>query len=61
MFKVFEELTKAVVNTAVLPVKVAADVVTGGGLATERDETYTGEQVRKIVKNLDDATRDEDK
>lgn len=53
----FDKLLKAAVNIATLPVDIAADAVTGLGMATDRDEPYTVEKVRRIKKQLDDAGR----
>lgn len=51
----FDSLLKAVVATVTLPVSVVADAATLGGVLTDRDETYTGKTMRKIVENLEDA------
>lgn len=51
----FDSLFKAAVNVVTAPVAVAADVVTLGGSLTDRNETYTGEQLRNLMQNLTDA------
>ena len=51
-------LTRAVVGTVTLPVSALADVVTMGGVLSERRETYTGERVRDIMAALDRAAKD---
>lgn len=56
MFELLTGLTKAVVRVAVTPVAVAADILTLGGVCTGRDETYTGEQLRKAKENFEEAT-----
>ncbi len=55
MFGILENITKAVVNTATLPISIAADVVTMGGVMTDRNETYTGQKISQIMNNLDNA------
>lgn len=52
-------MTKAVVKTAVgLPVAVVADVITLGGLATDKrgDRPYTGDMLKSIGESLDEMT-----
>lgn len=52
----FGSLLKAAVAVATLPVDVAADLVTMGGALTDKKEPYTASKVRKIVRNLDEAS-----
>lgn len=52
----FTSLTKAVVGVVTLPVAAVADVVTLGGLHTNKPRTYTGEAASRIIDNLKDAT-----
>lgn len=56
MFGILDDLVKTVVKVAVvLPVSVAADVVTlGGELSDKRGRTYTGDAVQGIGKTLKD-------
>ena len=56
MFGMFEDLTKAALNIVVTPIAVVADVATLGGVLTDREETYTEEQLRKAKENFDKAT-----
>lgn len=51
----FGSLLKAVVAVAVTPVAVVADVVTLGGELTDRKETYTGQVLDAVEKNLSDT------
>lgn len=52
----FESLLKAIVGAVIVtPVSVVADVVTVGGQLTDRDKTYTGEAVEKVIENLNKA------
>jgi hypothetical protein len=57
MFGILNNLTKAVVGVVVTPVAVIADAVTLGGTLTDKDNTYTGEQLSNILKNLEKATK----
>ena len=56
MFGILEDLAKAAVSIAKLPVSVAADVVTLGGSLTDRDRPYTADNVSDLVENLENAT-----
>jgi len=51
----FGSLLKTVVAVAVTPVAVVADVVTLGGKLTDRKETYTGQVLDAVEKNLSDT------
>lgn len=58
MFGLISGLTKAVVGVVVeTPLAIAADVVTMGGALTDKKEPYTATAVKKVVKNVDDATK----
>lgn len=59
MFGLLEGLTKAVVGVVVSPVAIVADVVTMGGVLTDKDEPYTSKAVKDILQNLDNATSPE--
>lgn len=51
-------LLKAAVGVAVeTPVAVVADVVTLGGSLTDKNEPYTTQAVKKVVKNISDSTK----
>jgi hypothetical protein len=50
----FGKLVKTVVNVAELPLAVAKDVVTLGGVVLNRHETFTRELVEKIKEDADD-------
>lgn len=52
---VFGKLGAAILETVTLPVAAAADIVTFGGVLTDKNGTYTGSQVKRIVKDLEDA------
>jgi hypothetical protein len=38
------------------PLAIAADVVTMGGALTDKDEPYTATALKKVVKNVENAT-----
>ena len=56
MFGLLKGLTKAVVGVVTLPIDVAADVITLGGVMTDKNETYTGRKLGKIMDGIDEAT-----
>jgi hypothetical protein len=56
MFGILEDLAKAAVSVVKLPVSVAADAVTLGGVLTDRDKPYTADNVSDLVENLENAT-----
>ena len=58
----FKSLLKATIGVVKLPIDVAADVVTMGGVLSGKnnlpgDDSYTESGVKKIMENLDKATR----
>jgi hypothetical protein len=55
MLGLFESLAKAAVAVVTVPVAVVADVVTMGGVLTDKDKPYTAEAVEDFVDNLKDA------
>ena len=58
MFEALGKLTKAAVGLVVeTPIAVVADVVTLGGVLTDKDQPYTATAVEKVVKNVQDATK----
>lgn len=46
--KLFGQVIRTVVNTALLPVAVAKDVVTLGGVVTDQRKPYTQKQIEKL-------------
>lgn len=46
--KLFGQLVRTAVNVALLPVAVAADAVTLGGVSTDRDKPYTEEALERL-------------
>lgn len=56
----FGNLLKAVIGAVIeTPVAVVADVVTLGGVLTDRDKPYTAEAMSKVVENIENATKPE--
>jgi len=52
-----ESLAKAAAAVVTVPVAVVADVVTMGGVLTDKDQPYTADAVGDLVDNLKDATK----
>jgi hypothetical protein len=61
MFGMIESLAKAAAAVVTVPVAVVADVVTMGGVLTDKDQPYTADAVGDLVDNLKDATKPERK
>ena len=60
MFGILGDLTKAVVGVVVeTPIAIAADVVTLGGVLTDKDEPYTVSAVKGVMENVENATKPE--
>lgn len=57
MSGIFESLTKAALGVVTVPVAVVADVVTLGGVLTDKAKPYTVEAVSDVVKNLKNASQ----
>jgi hypothetical protein len=57
MFGMIESLAKAAAAVVTVPVAVVADVVTMGGVLTDKDQPYTADAVGDLVDNLKDATK----
>ena len=57
MFKLLGDLTKAVVGVVVeTPIAVVADVVTMGGVLSDKDEPYTATALKGVMQNIENAT-----
>lgn len=52
--KLFGQIVRTVVNVATLPVAVAKDVFTLGGIATENGQPYTVEKLKQIKDEASD-------
>ena len=55
MFGMIASLAKAAAAVVTVPVAVVADVVTMGGVLTDKDQPYTADAVEDFVDNLKDA------
>ena len=62
MFGIFADLTKAVVGVVIeTPIAIVADVVTMGGVLTDKDEPYTASTLKGVLQNLENAANPADK
>ena len=58
MFEILGQLTKVAVGIVVeTPLAIAADVITLGGVMTDKDQPYTVTAVKKIIKNVESTTK----
>ena len=58
MFGILGDLTKAVVGVVVeTPIAIAADIVTMGGVMTDKKEPYTATAIKSVMKNVEHATK----
>lgn len=59
MFGMLGDLAKATVGLVIeTPIAVVADVVTMGGALTDKDQPYTATALEKVVKNVENATKE---
>lgn len=54
----FGKLVKGVLDTALLPVDVAADMLTGCGIATDQKKPYTLKRIEKVIEDVEQAGED---
>ena len=52
--KLFGQLVRTLVNTALVPVAVVSDVFTLGGISTDQPRCYTLQQLQKIKDEASD-------
>jgi hypothetical protein len=57
MFNILKNITKATIGVAILPIDVAADIVTLGAAMTDKERPYTAERLSKVMDNLNEATK----
>jgi len=58
MFWILGDLTKAVVGVVIeTPIAIAADIVTMGGLVTDKDEPYTATALKGVMQNVENAAK----
>lgn len=61
MFGIIGNLTKAVVGLVIeAPIAIVADVVSMGGLLTDKGEPYTASAIKGVIKNVENATKPDD-
>lgn len=48
------KFVKLAVNTVSIPIDVAKDVVTLGGVATEQSKSYTEQRIEKLIEDTED-------
>jgi hypothetical protein len=60
MFRIIENLTKAIVGIVIeTPIAIASDVLTLGGAMTDKDEPYTATALKGVMNNVEKSTRPE--
>lgn len=47
------KIIKVGMDVATLPVEVAKDVITGGGIVTEEDESYTIKRLKELLNEVE--------
>jgi len=57
MFGMLESLGRAAVGVVLAPVALAADVVTLGGVCTDKEQPYTADAIENILRNIENATK----
>ena len=58
MFEMLSDLAKAAVGVVIeTPIAVVADVVTMGGVLTDKDQPYTATALEKVMENVENATK----
>lgn len=58
MFGMLGDLAKATVGLVIeTPIAVVADVVTMGGVLTDKDQPYTATALEKVMENVENATK----
>lgn len=58
MFGMLGDLAKAAVGVVIeTPIAVVADVVTMGGVLTDKDQPYTATALEKVMENVENATK----
>ena len=56
MFGILKSAVKAASAVVDIPVSAAADIVTLGGMLTDRDKPYTADAAKRFVENVKDIT-----
>jgi hypothetical protein len=50
----FGKILEVTIKTIALPISIVADVVTLGGVITDKKRTYTGEALRDLYEDIDE-------
>jgi hypothetical protein len=58
---IFKNLRRVTVNTILLPIDIAKDIVTVHGLATGRSESYSSTRIDKLCESYSDMSKDIEK
>jgi hypothetical protein len=53
----FNSLLKAAFAVVDIPVALVADTITLGGLTTDKDNSYTTDASKRLMKNVKDITK----
>lgn len=56
MFGLLDNIVKVAASVVTVPVALAADVVTVGGLTTNQEESYTVQELQKTLENVQKLT-----
>jgi hypothetical protein len=56
----FGKLLKTAIDVATLPIDVAKDAATMGGLLTDKDRTYTGKKFKRLGRDAKEIRREVD-
>lgn len=57
MFDILKSVASIAVKTVALPISVAADVVTFGGLANDKERPYTADALSSIGEDIEDISK----
>lgn len=58
LFNCLESLTKAAIGVVVdVPVSIASDIVTMGGVLADKEKPYTADALECIVENVKESTK----
>lgn len=57
MFGILNDIAKAAVGVVTSPIAVTRDVLSATGITEETSESYTEQQLKDILKNLENAAK----
>ena len=52
--RIFGKITKGLIDSALLPIDIAKDIVTLGGINTNQEEPYTVKKIKKLRDEAED-------